>query len=277
MGSRESPAGSNRLLINVGIEMLGKSDDVVPSAVFFDLRTRDDGGVAARIESANKFVQRSRIGRCARAYFASSYRLAVVSPVVHGNRKKNGTHGRLHGEVVGAGDGGWNVLRAERLVRPFHVGLDCFHGTAVKKRFGKKLAAILLAGGNDQGNVAVPGIDDGGESIAGAGDGMQIHKHRLSLGQGIAERHAGGRAFMEAEDVLEIGGHVAQERQFGGTGVAEDDGHAQVAQELIGDFSYRAQRHAPSSIHRVLRGAKVIPLWMQARCGDLWSAEERAN
>src|SRR5712692_2295257 len=35
MGAREGPTRSDRLLIDVGVEMFGECDDLVPSAVFF--------------------------------------------------------------------------------------------------------------------------------------------------------------------------------------------------------------------------------------------------
>src|SRR5271170_3646603 len=70
MRSWKSPARRNRLLIYVGVEVLGKRDDFVPPVVFFNLRAHDEGRVAAGIERANRFVEGSGIRLNDLRYFA---------------------------------------------------------------------------------------------------------------------------------------------------------------------------------------------------------------
>ena len=45
------------MLVNVGVEMLGEGDDVIPSAVFFNLGAYDESRVATGIERADHFVE----------------------------------------------------------------------------------------------------------------------------------------------------------------------------------------------------------------------------
>lgn len=265
--SREGPTRRDRLLINIGIEVLGECDDVVPSPVFFNLRTGDDGRVAAQIERTNHFVQRRGIRQHSVIYFASRDRPAFVSPVVHRNREEHRSHGRLHRKVITSRNCRRNVLCAKWLVRPFHIGFNYLHGPAHQERFRQHVAAILLPRGHYERSVAVKSIDQCGESVAGAGDGMQIYKRGVSPAHRVTECYAGRRTFMQRQHILKIGWEITQKRQFRRPRVPKDDGHSQVAQELICDFSYCA--HAVATVTsqfdgQRIRDAEVISLHLKA-------------
>src|ERR1700730_11218336 len=100
MSARKSPSRSNRLLVDIGTEMFGKRNELVPSAVFFNLSAYDQGRVTAGIERENDFIERSRVRRCAGTYLARCCRGTFVGPIVHGNGYEYRSHGRLHCEVV---------------------------------------------------------------------------------------------------------------------------------------------------------------------------------
>ena len=70
MGARESPAGSDGVLVDTGVQVLGERDDFLPGAVFFDLRSGYQRGVAACIERRDYFIQRGGIRRYGLAYLA---------------------------------------------------------------------------------------------------------------------------------------------------------------------------------------------------------------
>ena len=59
MRARKGPARRNRFLIHVGVEMFGQRDDVVPRAIFFDLRADDEREIRAAVDRANGSVERS--------------------------------------------------------------------------------------------------------------------------------------------------------------------------------------------------------------------------
>src|SRR5271166_6065434 len=84
---------------------------------------------------------------------------------------------------------------------------------------------------------------------------MQVDKDRLAAAEVISERHARGNPLVQTEHIPEVRGHVAQKRQFRGTGVAENHGHSRFPQKFVNRFSYRAHS-APSS----QRLCDVIPL-----------------
>jgi hypothetical protein len=260
MRSRKSPARRNRLLIDVSVEVLGKRDDLVPAVVFFNLRAYDEGGVVAGIERANYFIEGSGVCLNDLRNFAHVQALAFVSPVIHGNGDEDRPHGRLNRKIVAACNGCRHVLRTKRFVGPFHIGFDRFYRATYEERFGQDLAAILLSGGYDERSVAIEGVDQCGEAVAYARHGMHVNERSAARGHRVSQAHAYRGALVQTEDVLKIGRHVAEKRQFGRAGIAENQIHAQVAQNLIRDFSYRAQRKAPDSDNCMTRAAKLYHL-----------------
>ena len=74
---------------------------------------------------------------------------------------------------------------------------------------------------------------------------MQIHEGGFVARQGVAEGHAGGDALVQAEDILEIGRHILEERQLTRAGIAEDGGHPEIAKHFVGRFSHRGHCCGP--------------------------------
>ena len=201
--------------------------------------------IAARVDCGDDFVEERGIGRDRLAHFARDDRLAGLVPIVHGDREEDRAARRQHREVIGARDGRGNVFGAERLVGPLYVGLHDLDGAADEERLGENLAAVLLAGGDDERSLAEMRVDERGKAVAGAGDRVEIHEGGFVAREGVAEGHAGGDAFVQAEDVLEAGRHVLEERQLARTGIAEDGGHPKIAEHFVGGFSYRGHRCGP--------------------------------
>ncbi len=85
--------------------------------------------------------------------------------------------------------------------------------------------------------MASIGVDDGGEAVASARDGVQIHEGGFIRGHCIAEGHSGSGPLVQTENVLEVRGHVLEEGEFARTGIAENAIHAEVAQDLVGCLS----------------------------------------
>ncbi len=131
--------------------------------------------------------------------------------------------------------GPWHVLGAGRLGAPLDQGLGQLRCIDVgQHRLDADHRAHLLAGGDHQRAVGVPGIGQGAHAIAGAGRGVQVDEGRLAAGQGEAVGHAHHRAFMQAEDVAEVFGEALEKGQLVGTRVAEHGGQALLPQDVVG-------------------------------------------
>src|ERR1700686_2742092 len=115
MPSRERPAGSNRVLVDLGIQMLGQRDDLMPCAVFFDLGAGDERWPPARIERPNYLVERCNIRRNRLGYLAGHHWRTVAIPIIHWNRNEHRPLGWLGCNVVTASDRCRDIFGPQRL------------------------------------------------------------------------------------------------------------------------------------------------------------------
>jgi hypothetical protein len=84
--------------------------------------------------------------------------------------------------------------------------------------------------------VAVPRVDQGGEPVARARDRMQVDERGPSSVHRVAKSHACGHSFVQSQHLPKVRRHVAKERQFGRSGVPKNHVHAQISQDVVGDF-----------------------------------------
>jgi hypothetical protein len=138
------------------------------------------------------------------------------------------------------------VLRARRLVAPLDQRLDQPRRVYVSQ-VGFQLGVLprLLAGGDDHRHVPGLGVDQVPHRVAGARRGVQVHQRRLASGLRVAVRHPDRRALLQRQDVAEVIGHVAQQRQLVGAGVPEDGGDPVGAQHLVESVPYVHERVPP--------------------------------
>ena len=166
-------------------------------------------------------------------------------PVVHGNRDEGRPARRLHGDVIRPCDRGRHVFAAGGLAAPLDVGFRQPRRLGGKeKRLVGKNRARLLAGGDDQRRPVPVGREDVAHRVADAGRRVQVDERGVARGLRVAVGHADDDRFLQAEDVAEIVRELAEERQLGRAGVAEDGGHPQLAQQADNGFAYGGHRGA---------------------------------
>jgi hypothetical protein len=78
-----------------------------------------------------------------------------------------------------------------------------------------------LARGNHHRRLVAVRVEDIAERIADAGRRMQIDEAGVAGGLRVTVSHADDGGFLQAQHVVDVVGPVAQERQFGRTGIAE--------------------------------------------------------
>jgi len=71
---------------------------------------------------------------------------------------------------------------------------------------------------------------------------MQIHQRSIAGRLRIAVGHADHHGLLQAKDVAEVVGKVAEHRQFGRARVAEDGSHAEAAQKIEGGVAHGDKR-----------------------------------
>jgi hypothetical protein len=96
------------------------------------------------------------------------------------------------------------------------------------------------------------------------GGGVQIDQPGIAGRLGIAVRHAHRDDFLQGEHIAEIGGKIAEHRQFGRSGVAENRGRPEGAEQIKDRFPHRrllpreaVARHC-NLLLRCLRRAPMI-------------------
>jgi hypothetical protein len=164
------------------------------------------------------------------------------------------------------------VLRARRLVAPLDQRLDQPRRVHVGQ-VGLQLGVLprLLAGGDDHRHVSGLGVDQVPHRVSGARRGVQVHQRRLASGLRVAVRHPDRRAFLQRQDVAEVIGHVAQQRQLVGAGVPEDGGDPVGAQDLVERVAYVHEYVPP--VHGIEPGiglAPSLPLDLVSRHHQNW-------
>ena len=78
--------------------------------------------------------------------------------------------------------------------------------------------------------------------MADAGRRVQVDERGIARGLRVAVGHADDDGFLQAEDVAEVVGELAEEGQFRRAGVAEDGGHPQLPQQAHNGFAYGGHR-----------------------------------
>ncbi len=194
---------------------------------------RDDDRRAGLVHRIGRPRDQCRIGDRAAADLRRRNRRAGSVPVVDWHGDEHGAARCLHGHVVGAQDGERHVLGTGRFVR-VHLTKGCGNSRrplGVEERVVGENAARLLACGDDQRRLVAKGGEDVAERMAGAGRRMEVHEGGTAAHLGETVRHADDHTLLQAQDVLEVLRHVAEQRQLGRAGVSEQRGHAEIAQQ----------------------------------------------
>ena len=86
------------------------------------------------------------------------------------------------------------------------------------------MTRILLAGGDHQRRARGARVEQVAHAVTEAAGGMQVDHAGLARGLGIAVGHGHHAGFLQAHDVADVlaPDEGVDERQFGGTGIAED-------------------------------------------------------
>ncbi len=188
-------------------------------------------GIFARRQRRDQRLHCGSIGADLAADAAGFNGLRWMRPVVDRDRDEGRAAWRLHRHVIGARDRRRHILGPRRLDREFHVGPGKFRRPlGIEKGLQRQDRTRLLArGDHERGLVTVRGIDVA-ERIADAGCRMQIDEAGIAGGLGVAVGHADDARLLQAEHIVDVVGPVAQERQFGRTGIAEHASDAERAE-----------------------------------------------
>src|SRR5947209_94697 len=130
---------------------LGKRDDLLPSLITIDFRSRDKDGALSTIKRVGELRQRLRIGAKRAADVALRDGRGDLIPIIDGDRQEYGPARRLHRDVVSARERLRHIRGARWFVCPFHVRLRKFHRLLRKKEWVKwQDRARLLPRRDDQ-------------------------------------------------------------------------------------------------------------------------------
>ena len=167
---------------------------------------------------------------------ARHHQLGVVTdltvPVVMRNRHVDRPARRQRGAVDRLAQRPRHVLGAGRLIAPLDQRLGQLRRLHVgQHRLHADHRARLLAGGDHQRRMRVPGVGQRTHGVAGARRRMQVDECRSPAGQRVAVSHPRHHALMQPQHVAEILGKALEERQLVGAGVAEDGGDALATQQ----------------------------------------------
>ena len=221
-----------------------------------DTGADDEGRALALRQRGHESPHCGRIGPKLAADLARLDRLRGTRPVVDRDRDERRPAGRLHRDVIGARDRRRHVLRPRRLDAEFHVGLRKFRrALGIEESLQRQDRAGLLAGDDHERRLVAIGGEDIAERMADTGRGMKVDETGVAGRLRIAIGHADDGGFLQAEHVVDVVGPVAEERQFGRAGIAEDLFDAERAQQAEGGvldgsggggFGWLAGRHCGS-------------------------------
>ncbi len=113
----------------------------------------------------------------------------------------------------------------------------------------RQVTAVLLPRGHHQRRTRPAGVEEADHAVGEPGGDVQADEGRAAGGPGVSVGHRDDGGFLNPEDVLEVGSRRDRldERKFRRARVAEDPGHAFVAQHL----QHRVDRlHEPLPVRR---------------------------
>ncbi|MNE14081.1 hypothetical protein D3C80_1069400 [compost metagenome] len=219
-------------------QLLGQLHSQAIGGAAIDIRAQHQHRVARRCQAFAQVLQLCRRRQPGTAHLApcqvldTAWRFA--RPVVIWNRHVHRPAWWQVGGVDRLAQGARHVLRGSGLVAPLDQWFGQLCGIDIgQHRFHPDHRAHLLAGGNHQRAVRVPGIGEGAHTIAGTGSRVQVDEGGLAACQCVAIGHADHGAFVQAEDVAEILREALEKRQLVGAGVAEDGGQAMLAKNVV--------------------------------------------
>ncbi len=248
---------------------LGKLHHLVPGIVAIDAGTDDERRARAAIETLGDGRDQIRIRMRRSADRPFHDRLGRAVPIVDGNRHEGRPAGRLHGDVIRARNGGGHVFAAGGLVAPLHVRFGQLRRLrGEEKRLVRKDRARLLPGGDDERRAVPVGGEDVAHRMADTGRRVEVDERGVARGLRVAVSHADDDRFLQAEDVAEIVREVAEERQLGRAGVAEDGGHPQLTQQTHNGFTNgrhcRAALWSNDTVHGKSNATPCAICWTHA-------------
>jgi hypothetical protein len=223
-------------------EALGDGDALVPGLVARNVGAVDEDRPGAGVDAAGELGQALRVGADARGDAAHAVAAGHVGghllvPVVERQREVDRAGRRLQGGGIGAHEGAGHVLRAGRLVAPFHPWPR--HGDGVdvgQQRLEQQHLARLLAGGDDQRRLVLVGRQEAAHGVAQPGGGVDIHEHRLAQPLGEAVGDADDARLLQRQHEAEVIRKVLEECLLGRSRIADDGGEPKLAKQVVGDI-----------------------------------------
>lgn len=224
-GERRDPDG--------GVRRLRELYHRIPDILLIDLCSDDKRRPLAAVESLGKRLQQGGIGRDIAGDRPDAWHLRGDIPIVDRDRHESRTTRLLHRRVISSGDGRRDVLGARRLAAPLDVGLRKL-GRLLRKQIGMHRQQLphLLAGGDDHRRLVTERRVDVAERMAEPRRRMQVDEGGLAGRLRIAVGHGDDRRFLETQDVADIVWPGVEERQLGGSGIAEHRVDAEAPQQV---------------------------------------------
>ncbi len=214
---------------------LSERDGLIPRIVSRHRGADHNHGSLRAAQRIGGAREQHRIPGNRAAHQTAGHGHARAIPVVDGNRHQRGAAGRLHRYVVGARHGRGNVRRARGFDAPFHVGLGQLRGLFGKQKgLEGQYGARLLPRRNQQRRLILVRREDAAQRMADADGRMQIDEGGVVSCRSIAIGHGDHHRLLQSQHVAEIVRKIAKHRQFGGTGIAENRGQSELAQQRIG-------------------------------------------
>jgi hypothetical protein len=96
-----------------------------------------------------------------------------------------------------------------------------------------------LAGDDHQRSLVFVGGEHRTQGVTETGGGVQVDQAGVAGRLRIAIRHADRHHLLKGQHITEIGGKIAEHRQFGRAGVAEDRRRAEGAKQVEHRFPHR--------------------------------------
>ena len=230
---REAATPRHRRHEHASLVAFGQGNRFVPRAIAVDRRTDDKRRALGRVERLAHL--RQQIGL--RAQFGTDgtrqHGFGHHRPIVGRDRHQHRPAWRQHCDVVGACDGQGHVLGTRGLHAPLHIGLGQLNGLGrMQEGVERQDAARLLPGRDDHRRAVLEGREDVAHRMAHPSGRMQVHETGVARGLGVAIGHTHHHGFLQTQHVAEVGREIQEQRQLGGTRVAEDSGDAEAAQQV---------------------------------------------
>ena len=236
---RKAAAARHRRHEDARVVALGQRDSGVPGAVAVHGGADDKRRALGRIQCITQLRQQPGLGPQFGADLAQGHGLAQLRPVIRWNRHQHRPARRHHGQVISARDGQRHILRPRRLHAPLDIRLGQLGGLrAVQKRIERQDGSRLLPGRDDHGRAVLVCREDVAHCMAHTSGRMQVDEAGLARGLRVTVGHAHDHGFLQAQHVAKVGREIQEQRQFGGTGVAEDGGQADRAQKGQRGFAH---------------------------------------